>query len=348
MDLIDFENALDIATNASGSRGGKPKTHILLGNGFSIALKPDIFTYNSLFSKANLSALHEVRKVFEQLDTTDFEQVVYALEQAAQVLTCYLPGQGQTKEQMQADALRLKEILVETIAGNHPPRPHSISEAQYASCAQFLKPFLDTGSIYTLNYDILLYWALMHAKEQNLLSFDDGFRTDQLIEDAEYVVWDNGNSHRQNVHYLHGALHLFDAGYQLRKYTWTRTDIPLMEQSRRAISDGAFPLFVSEGTTEKKMTRITHSGYLHKALRSFSSIGGSLFIHGLSLAPNDEHILQRIEQGKLQQVFIGIHGDPDADHNQKIIARANLLSANRGDSSLKVHYYSSNSAKVWG
>jgi hypothetical protein len=342
MDLIDFEAALAIAKETKG------KTHLLLGNGFSIALKPDIFTYNSLFSKANFSAHPEVQKVFERLDTTDFEQVVYTLEQAAQILTCYLPSQEQTKERMEEDALRLKEILVETIAGNHPPRPYEISEDQYASCTRFLKPFLDSGSIYTLNYDILLYWTLMNAKDQNLISFDDGFRSDPLDLDAEYVVWDNGNAHGQNVHYLHGALHLFDAGHQLRKYTWNRTDIPLVEQSRKAISDGAFPLFVSEGSTEMKMTKISHSGYLHKALRSFSSIGGSLFIHGLSLAPNDEHILQRIERGKLQQVFIGIHGDPGTAHNQKIVARASRLLTNRGDGSLKVHYYSSSSAKVWG
>ncbi len=45
-DIFSFREALDQANN---------KKHLLLGNGFSIALKPDIFTYGSLYEHADFS-----------------------------------------------------------------------------------------------------------------------------------------------------------------------------------------------------------------------------------------------------------------------------------------------------
>ena len=79
-----------------------------------------------------------------------------------------------------------------------------------------------------MNYDLLLYWALMHEEDDPdeliALNHDDGFRKDQEDYDAPYVEWQGeGAAHGQNIHYLHGALHLFDAGYHLQKYTWVNT-----------------------------------------------------------------------------------------------------------------------------
>ncbi len=344
MAILQFEEALEMARSVKNSRGNPCKVHLLLGNGFSIALKPDIFTYSSLFEKADLTTSPEIVSVFKQLGTTDFEEAVYAMESAASILPCYLPDDPKVRERLRADALKVKNILIETIAGNHPPRPHDVQDDQYQACARFLGNFLGAGKVYTLNYDILLYWTLMHSG----VNFDDGFRSDPDDPHADYVYWNDGDSRNQNVYYLHGALHLFDAGHQLRKYTWIRTDDPLIEQARKAISNGDFPLFVSEGMSEKKMTKIEHSGYLHKALRSISNVQGSLFIHGLSLSENDNHILQRIERGKTQKVFVGIYGDPTSHTNAQIIRRAELMPENRTGQELSVHFYDSSSANVWG
>lgn len=122
----------------------------------------------------------------------------------------------------------------------------------------------------------------------------------------------------------------------------------LIEQTRDALSRNYFPLFVAEGTTNEKLERIRHIDYLAKAYRSFQSIQYCLFIHGHSLAPNDEHFLKLIERGKIAHVFIGLHGDPKSKDNKKIIRRANHLRDNRGaQRPLKVDFYDSTSAKVW-
>ena len=116
------------------------------------------------------------------------------------------------------------------------------------------------------------------------------------------VVWDNGGT-SQSVHYLHGALHLFDAGNELQKFTWTKTGIKLLDQIRGALNAGLLPLFVAEGTSNDKLTKINHSGYLSRARRSFANIGGSLFIHGHSLSDNDDHIIGLIPETKVNKLF---------------------------------------------
>lgn len=341
MKVLAFDEALQLAGE---------KRHLLLGNGFSIALRPDIFCYGSLFEKADFSGYPEVEATFQSLESEDFEEAVRALEGAATVLPGFLPEPHGVCARMNDCAAKIKDVLVETIAGQHPSRPNEISDSQYKACLSFLKKFLTGpkgGRIYTLNYDILLYWTLMHGFENRSIDFDDGFRTDPYNAEAEYVVWDD-STHGQNVFYLHGALHLFDGGYELQKYTWCRTDNPLIDQTRDAISKNLFPLFVAEGTWEKKLHKICHHSYLSKGQRSLSNIKDTLFMHGVSLAENDTHILRVIEQNKgIAMIFVSLHGDPSSTTNCKTIAAAQKLATDR-KRPLELHFYDSASANVWG
>ena len=105
---------------------------------------------------------------------------------------------------------------------------------------------------------------------------------------------------------------------------------------------------MAEGTSDEKLERVRHSDYLSKAYRSFSEIGGSLFIYGHSLAPNDEHYLERIEQGKIKKLFVGLHGDPNSDGNKAIVKRALAMpTKRRRNTRLEVYFYDTDSASVW-
>jgi hypothetical protein len=343
MAVLTFAEAI----NASASY---PKRHLLLGNGFSIACRPDIFRYDKLFEQADFSALPDSAKsAFSVLHTTDFERVIKALRDSATIAELY----GATSAQvgaMRAEADALKELLVQTIARSHPPLPGDITDDEYAACQAFLEHFSTT---YTLNYDLLLYWTHMHRENRADVQSDDGFRTSQSdIEsgiESEYVVWEFGQSHDQNMWFLHGALHVFDSGTEVQKYTWNRTGIRLIEQIREALSRDFFPLFVAEGSSAEKLERIRHSDYLAKTYRSFQEIHYCLFVYGHSLAANDEHYLRLIEKGKLSHIFVGLYGDPDSDANRQIIARAKAMPlAGRRRRELRVDFYDSESAHVWG
>lgn len=316
----------------------------MLGNGFSIACRPEIFLYGKLFEQADFSALSPyVKKAFEMLKTQDFEKVIKVLRDAGLALQAYGADQ-KLLDQLAADADGLRELLVQTIAASHPAWPGEITEDEYRACRAFLAHF---KCVYTLNYDLLLYWAQMHVGIGEQPLSDDGFRTPQDNYGAEYVTWEPGQSHKQNMWFLHGALHVFDSGTEVQKYTWNNTGTRLIDQIRDAISKDYFPIFVSEGTSDEKYTRIRHNDYLAKAYRSFSSITGTLFILGHSLAENDEHYLKAIENGKITRLYVGIHGDPAAAWNKVIINRANLMVTRRKKGNLSVKFFDSSTAKVW-
>jgi hypothetical protein len=340
MDLPTFQEAL-----ADSQRFNR--RHLLLGNGFSIACRPDIFLYGKLFENADFSKLSPTAKfAFNALGTQDFERVIKALRDTKLILQAYGGVPSSLLDSLQGDADGLRELLVQTIANSHPSWPGEIKEDEYAACRTFLSHF---NTIYTFNYDLLLYWTQMHMPEGVAPSSDDGFRKSTDVYDAGYVVWEPGQSHEQNMYFLHGALHVFDTGTEIQKYTWVNTGIRLIDQIRDALSKDYFPLFVSEGTSEEKLERIRHNDYLAKAYRSFSEIQGALFIYGHSLAKNDDHYLRRIEKGKLSQLYIGLYGNPDSDANKQIIKRANQMANGRGvRKPLTVSYFEASSAKVWG
>lgn len=338
MPMMTFAEALEDAKRYN-------KRHLLLGNGFSIACRPNIFLYGKLYENADFSKLSPTAKyAFEALATQDFERVIKALRDAQKILSAYgAPSSFTATLKKDADALR--ELLVQTIAASHPAWPGEITDQEYKNCRDFISNF---NNIYTFNYDLLLYWVQMHTEEGEDPTSDDGFRKQEDNYDAGYVVWEPSQSHEQNMYFLHGALHVFDAGTEVQKYTWVNTGVRLVDQIRDALSKDFFPLFVSEGTSNEKLERIRHSDYLAKAYRSFSEITGALFIYGHSLAENDEHYLKRIEKGRVSCVYVGIYGDPNSDENKKIISRAKKLISGRAPSRpLQVQLFDAATAYVW-
>src|ERR1700722_6494706 len=110
------------------------KRHLLLGNGFSIACRADIFHYGSLFGQADFSKAPGVEAGFTALDTQDFESAIKSLETASTVLTVYADLAKYPRPTMLEHAKLLKEILVETIAANHPAVPGEIPDQRFWAC----------------------------------------------------------------------------------------------------------------------------------------------------------------------------------------------------------------------
>lgn len=352
--ILTFENAIEDSDRFK-------KRHLLLGNGFSIACRPDIFTYGSLFEQADFSSIPRLPAVFKAIGTTDFEHVIKMLEDASRVVPVYSSEAIEAANQMAADAKALKDILIQTVANNHPNIPNDIADENFWACRKFLSHFLGDanrdGKVYTLNYDLLLYWTLMHEDmgfdDPIDLAANDGFGRDEDTE-PEYVNWmGESGAHTQRVHYLHGALHLFDAGAELQKYTWVNTGKPLLEQAREAMGANKFPLFVAEGKSNTKLAKIKHSAYLHHSYKSFSSQmaqrNDALFIFGHSLADNDQHVLKKIARGKIAQVYVGLYGSPESQENKQIRSAANALARSRDERvTLDVAFFDAASAQVWG
>jgi hypothetical protein len=267
-----------------------------------------------------------------------------ALRCAAALIRLYDTTNTALPARLIEDATGLRETLVQAIAGRHPDRPHLVSQDEYAHARRFLANF---GSICSVNYDLLLYWALMQQEIEPEVPFDDGFRQPD-DGPADYVTWEVEKTDRQNVFFLHGALHIFDAGHEIQKYTWVNTGVPLIEQVRDALERNLYPLFVSEGDSRQKLSKIKHSDFLARTYRSFAKIGGALFVYGHSFAPNDEHVLRLIEKNKCSQLFVGLYGDPDSPANRRIRDRAQAIATGRpGNRALEALFYDAASARVW-
>ena len=310
-------------------------------------MRPDCFTYGRLLDEADLSDLSvDGPALFAAEDTTDFEEIINSLRVAARMVSFYESSDPQLAARLMEDAERVKAALANTLARNHPDYVGEIEPGEYEHARRFLSNF---GHIFTVSYDLLLYWALMQEMEPEIKS-DDGFRQDHDEPDAEWVSWDtySGGGYSQNIYFLHGGLHLFEEGPVLKKLTFSRTGIALIDQIRDALDAETYPLVITEGASLEKLARIRRNDYLARGLRSLAACQGSLFIHGHSLAESDRHVLRAVVEGKFKAMFVSIHGDPDDAENREIQERAALLAAERPTKKpLAMDFYDAESASVW-
>jgi len=321
------------------------KPHVLLGNGFSMSYDSARFSFTTLLESAVEKGVIErdsyIYKVFQKLETADFESVMRALKDAEQILEVY-EGDEEKRQQMRADSEALKGYLVQIVTNNHPEKSTSLLEEEKAACLDFLSNF---DKIYTLNYDLLLYWSTM----QDQSATSDGFSNTESSVNEGYVVYSNSRM-PMRVYYLHGALHYFDADSEIIKKTYNNTDVPLVEQVRESLDEGKYPIFVSEGTSEQKITKILHSAYLNHCYKSLKTVGSAkksgLVIFGASLKENDNHILEAILQSKLINIYLGVS---DAAAGAYLSERIDSFNRTVEEAKKKKLYlYDYQTVNVWG
>lgn len=166
---------------------------------------------------------------------------------------------------------------------NQPEAPHAINTDQHQACHKFLINF---ESIYTINYDLLLYWVYVNHEK---ILFKDGFINS--LTDSQELVWYQKNERFINLYYLHGALHLYQDGNDIKKHSSKYNKITLKNQIENKLQQNKPPLFVSGGTALSKEKTIRNNPYLHSAFNSFKQCDQALFIYGFGFNDNDGHII---------------------------------------------------------
>ena len=80
-----------------------------------------------------------------------------------------------------------------------------------------------------------------------------------------------------------------------------------MDTIKERLNNNQYPLIVAEGSSNEKLSKISHNKYLQNALDNLRYIKGNLFIHGHSLDDNDKHIINIINNAwNLKQIFISV------------------------------------------
>ena len=254
-----------------------------------------------------------------------------ALEDAALIEKAY--GEKPRAKLFTADAERVREALIHAVRQVHPGVRFDIPKPQLDACAAFLTQF---DSIFTLNYDLLLYWVIMHAASHK---FSDGFGLGDEVDGFRQY---NDSAHC-NTYYLHGALHLFlGSQRETRKRVVTNSTIidDIAETIRRTKQ---LPLFVAEGSSGQKLARINSVPYLADCYRSFQCLDGSLFIFGHSAGEEDRHIYEAVFGGEIGKVFFFVH-EPKKDW---LTTRQKLAGFNEINRKIEVAYVDAGTANVW-
>lgn len=325
--------------------------HLLLGNGFSMAYDPDIFSYNALHDFIVKIDDEVLTKLFGIVNTKNFELIMQQLDTFAALLEAF-GSEKKLQTKVEKASAKLKKSLIDAVRALHPEHVFTVPQESSEACTKFLKPFFDSrGSIYTTNYDLLLYWVLMRSQG---LPNVDGFgrereNPDEYVpeDEVEYLElrWGKYQS-TQNVFYVHGALPIFDTGVEIIKEEYDNQNY-LLENISNRMNDGEYPIFVTAGNGREKLTHIMHNRYLSNCYESLSGITGSLVTFGFNFGKYDDHIIDAINIAakhgrksfpKLLSIYIGVYSEADKKHIEKIADRFKC----------KVHIYDAKTANVWG
>lgn len=324
---------------------------LLMGNGFSMAYDSEIFSYNALYNFLTSRDDELINKLFDVIKTKNFELVMQQLDMTLALLEAF-DSDDKLQENISLASKKLKDGLLSSIHQLHPEHVYKIPEERIIACAEFLSLFIKSGGhIFSTNYDMLLYWALMRQHVENAI---DGFgreieNMDDVLrgEPPEYsnLVW-GPNVDKQNVHYLHGALHIFDSGIDIEKEQYDQSNF-LIKKIKKRLDRGSYPIFVTAGNGDEKLSHIRHNRYLSYCFDILSSLDGSLITFGFNFGEYDEHIIEAINKAthaqnktppKLWSVYIGVYSDKDAEHIRSIQSKFHA----------KVKLFDAKTVNVWG
>ncbi len=254
---------------------------ILLGNGFSLNFSETLL-YKNLYDSFFSSASKYSQKLFTEFDTTNFEIILQHLESTDRVL--YSLSESSSK--LQKTHLEIRQGLIDSIRRIHPT-PDQISQFQIHWIS---KQFLKFSDIYTTNYDLFLYYIILETKK-----FGDYFYY-KYFSDERFKLFNYGDSQNKNhIYYLHGALFLFEKGLETTKIKKDEEDW-LIDKITKEIQKDNYPIFISEGSWERKLKAIMSNQYLSYCLTNFkTSEEKKLVVFGQSLSHQDSHLVSIID-----------------------------------------------------
>jgi hypothetical protein len=181
-------------------------------------------------------------------------------------------------------------------------------------------------NIVSLNYDLILYWAIMEVKSNQTghLCKDafcgDGGTTLYESDDLSMLyepLTDRGELSCTLVWYPHGTFFL-NASLNGESEVKTNREgsRDLLDTVIEKWGGTTIPLFVSEGKSTLKKQAIRRSHYLSRVydemlpnlVKHPKGHDESLLIYGWSMDKQDDHIVMQLKKNKFKRVAIAIHG----------------------------------------
>jgi hypothetical protein len=287
---------------------------LIIGNGASAAISK-YFQYNNLYEHGrehghlNSSA----QKVFDQFTkkSRDFEGVLYRLWQADFINQKFELVESERKKVRKAYT-DVRRALINTVKEIHPSQA-KCGEERLTNIGRFMAQF---STVFSLNYDLIIYWALLNAKKVNDWKYSDGFTEDPTHQSSKSIpkrLFDfqfSGEPKlgQTKIFYPHGNLALYQTKGGEESKLMDDTDGLLNSITKRWSDNDGQPIFVCEGSAEDKISTITKSPYLsHVFQQALPSSKESITIYGWSLGEQDSHILKQLALTGCKRAAVSIY-----------------------------------------
>lgn len=280
------------------------EAHLLLGNGFSMSISQD-FGYHSLletFGNGPIGKYSCTKDIFEKLNTSNFEDVLKAIYHAFVVS---IDNENALKT-LYDD---VKSALIKAVHQVHP----KYDDIPVVKIRDEIK---DYNSIFTTNYDLIIYWTILSGMTGSVVDFFWGNHQPFNKKDAEIF------GDRIPIYYLHGAVHLKTdlIGRSMKSSVM----LDSVNDFYSDIKFGEFPLFISEGNSDIKRQKIEENSYLRFCYENLMCLDGYLVVFGHALSGEyDKHIIEAIKTSSVKSVAISVFSGLNDTQKMSFVARIN-------------------------
>jgi CRISPR/Cas system-associated endoribonuclease Cas2 len=320
---------------------------IILGNGASISIS-NKFNYHSLYEEAFNEQDSRITEIFDEYETTDFELILDRLFHADKVNEIFNIDDPDSELANNYDLI--KDRLIEVIRENYIEYQELSNELE--KIYKFLKKF---DKVFSLNYDLTVYWSMLEGDEVFGTYFKDCFINGSFDSSdwKKYAESYTGASGSTLVFYPHGNLVLArnanDDEIKLNRGDglWNLLERIFMKWE----DDNYRPLFISEGSSAQKLKSIKRSPYLNIVYYNIiPSITNDICIYGWSLADNDNHLVKKFfKDNYIYNVAVSIFkGDRNnrALQNEMRSIKTKIKNYSR-NSGINILFYDSSSEGCW-
>jgi Domain of unknown function (DUF4917) len=283
---------------------------LVLGNGASIALDQR-FQYASLLEQARDSEriTESVEKLFSHLGTQDFELVLNLLWHTNTVNEVLGVEETSTTEAYES----VRNALVLAVTENHAD--HGDVHGRLPRIGQFMSQF---GTVATVNYDLIVYWAMMLFNQEKGSWFKDGFVHSEFVHEwHDFMTRPRGAVGVTMVFYPHGSLVLATdiSGGEEKIARQGDFDNLLHRITDEWTVGERVPLFVSEGSSEQKMRAIRRSAYLSAVYEGvLPEARKTITFFGFGFGDQDGHLTSQMSKAKPDLVAASfLYRDEESD-----------------------------------
>ena len=286
-------------------RKNREPLNLMVGNGFSIAFD-NVF---NILESNNLNRGEQLARMFSAKEALGLN----VAEDIDDSKTLKLEVADKKRSQKVYNNIMFFEV-----SRKHPANINMMRLSEAESCCRFISTYLKTnGKIFSMNYDLLLHWAIVRFRETNeqlrFRIYDGFFKPDKT---GSKLYW--APSKKQNLYLCHGSLELKKDGrkcYRNKDYMYS-----LDSSVSDFLDTENLPLIVSSNDSSVKREEIESNDYLISCFDAIKEMKGSLIIIGLSFRQNDEHIVEALRTAKENglSIYYGCFSDKDYDESIKM------------------------------